>query len=151
METYFGKMPKANHLKKKQNQILSPICFPGHRMKTCRPPVSIFSTHSHLRVRKRLKFDLQKKDRGMPLFPGEGIRKECAFFFILSFRNLNSSCKRGKEGHSQAAGTSKVQTQSLVLCQLENIHDGKQLHKPPHTLAPVTLLHRKNCSSECAL
>lgn len=73
----------------------------------------------------------------MPLFPGESIQKECALFFIFSFRNLNSNCKRGKEGHSQAAGTSKVQTQSLVLCQLEKIHIGKQLHNPlPRALAP---------------
>lgn len=70
-------------------------------MKNRRPPISIFSAHSHLRLRKWLKFALQKKDRGMPLFPGESIQKECAFFFvILSFRNLNSSCKGGKEGHS---------------------------------------------------
>jgi len=57
--------------------------------------------------------------------------KNVLFLVILSFRNLNSSWKRGKEGHGQAAGTSKVQTQSLSLCQLEKIHTAKQLHNPP--------------------
>lgn len=58
----------------------------------------------------------------------------------------------GRKGRpSQAGGTSKVQTQSLVLCQLEKPHIEKQLHKSPNAIVPGTLLHTKYCSSMCAL
>lgn len=57
----------------------------------------------------------------------------------------------GKGKPSQAVGTSKVQTRSFILCQLEKTHIENQLHKCPNAIVPGTLLHTKHYSSVCAL